>query len=174
VVQLLKELLEDVFRSDYTNFKSYLISRFDNINEYDAEDIIQQTVLKLLYKGNDALSIQNMTSYIYKSLRNGALDHLKKRNRELLGDDYLDKETLTIEDELLVKELKVALKEAINSLDDKSKFVFIETEIKGRSYKELSLETGVKLGTLLSRKSRALKKLENILTDYVKGTNKND
>jgi len=174
VVQLLKEILEDVFRSDYTNFKSYLVSRFDNINEYDAEDIIQQTVLKLLYKGNDALSIQNMTSYIYKSLRNGALDHLKKRNREVLGDDYLDKETLTIEDELLIKELKVALKEAINSLDDKSKFVFIETEIKGRSYKELSLETGVKLGTLLSRKSRALKKLENILTDYVKGINKND
>jgi len=171
---LLKEILEDVFRSDYTNFKSYLVSRFDNINEYDAEDIIQQTVLKLLYKGNDALSIQNMTSYIYKSLRNGALDHLKKRNREVLGDDYLDKETLTIEDELLIKELKVALKEAINSLDDKSKFVFIETEIKGRSYKELSLETGVKLGTLLSRKSRALKKLENILTDYVKGINKND
>lgn len=171
---MLKEILEDVFRSDYTNFKSYLVSRFDNINEYDAEDIIQQTVLKLLYKGNDALSIQNMTSYIYKSLRNGALDHLKKRNREVLGDDYLDKETLTIEDELLIKELKVALKEAINSLDDKSKFVFIETEIKGRSYKELSLETGVKLGTLLSRKSRALKKLENILTDYVKGINKND
>lgn len=173
-MQLLKNIIEDVFTNDYTNFKAYLISRFDNINEYDAEDIIQHTVLKLLYKGDDALSIQNMTSYIYKSIRNGAYDLLKKRNREILGDDYLDGETLTIEDELLIKELKTVLKNAIQSLDEKSRFIFVETELKGKSYKELSTETGIKLGTLLSRKSRALKKLENILTNYVKGEKENE
>ncbi|MEX1377828.1 MAG: sigma-70 family RNA polymerase sigma factor [Eubacteriales bacterium] len=171
---MLREIIEDVFRNDYTNFKSYLISRYSHINEYDADDIIQQTVLKLLYKGNDALSIQNMTSYIYKSIRNGALDLIKKRNKEILGDDYLDGHTLTIEDELLIKELKLVLKEAITSLDEKSEFIFVETELKGKSYKQLSAETGEKLGTLLSRKSRAMKKLETILTDYIKGEQKND
>ena len=171
---MLKNIIEDVFRNDYTNFKAYLVSRFDHINEYDAEDIIQQAVLKLLYKGNDALSIQNMTSYIYKSIRNGAYDLLKKRNREILGDEYLDQETLTIEDELLIKELKTVMKDAIYALDEKSRFIFVETELKGKSYKELSKETGVKLGTLLSRKSRALKKMEKILTEYVKGVIDND
>lgn len=171
---MLKNIIEDVFRNDYTNFKAYLVSRFDHINEYDAEDIIQQAVLKLLYKGNDALSIQNMTSYIYKSIRNGAYDLLKKRNREILGDEYLDQETLTIEDELLIKELKTVMKDAIYALDEKSRFIFVETELKGKSYKELSKETGVKLGTLLSRKSRALKKLEIILTEYAKGVIDND
>ena len=171
---MLKQIIEDVFTNDYTNFKSYLMSRFDHINEYDAEDIIQQTVLKLLYRGNDALSIQNMTSYVYKSIRNGAYDLLKKRSKEVLGDDYLDAETLTIEEELLIKELKAVLKKAILSLDDKSRFVFMETELKEKSYKRLSLETGIKIGTLLSRKSRALKKLEKILTEYVKGATKND
>ncbi|MBN2879528.1 MAG: sigma-70 family RNA polymerase sigma factor [Clostridia bacterium] len=166
---MLKEIIEDVFRNDYKNFKSYLVSRFDHINEYDAEDIIQQTVVKLLYKGNDALSIQNMTSYIYKSIRNGAYDLLKKRNREILGDELPDGETLTAEDELLIKELKNVLKEAIDKLDEKSRFIFIETELKGKSYKTVSVETGIKLGTLLSRKSRAMKKLEQILKDYVKG-----
>ena len=171
---LLKEIIEDVFRNDYTNFKSYLVSRYSHINEYDAEDIIQQTVVKLLYKGNDALSIQNMTAYIYRSIRNGALDLIKKRKKEVLGDDYLDGNTLTIEDEILIKELKLVLKDAITSLDENSKFIFVETELKGKSYKELSMETGEKLGTLLSRKSRALKKLEKILTEYIKGENKND
>jgi len=166
---MLKEIIEDVFRNDYKNFKSYLVSRFDHINEYDAEDIIQQTVVKLLYKGNDALSIQNMTSYIYKSIRNGAYDLLKRRNREILGDELPEGETLTAEDEVLIKELKTVLKEAIAKLDEKSRFIFVETELKGKSYKTVSEETGIKLGTLLSRKSRAIKKLEQILKDYVKG-----
>lgn len=164
---MLKGIIESAFRDDYTNFKSYLVSRFDYINEYDAEDIIQQTVLKLLYKGNDALSIQNMTSYIYKSIRNGAYDLLKKRSREILGDEYPEAQTLSTEDELLIKELKLVLKEAILSLDEKSRFVFIETELKGKSYKQLAEETGEKMGTLLSRKSRSLKKLEKIITDYL-------
>lgn len=171
---MLKQILEDVITNDYTHFKAYLVSRFNQINEYDAEDIIQQTVLKLLYKGNDALSIQNMTSYMYKSIRNGALDHIKKRKREVLSDEYIEVETSTVEDEILIAELKMVLKSAIDSLDEKSKYVFVETELKGKSYRELSAETGEKLGTLLSRKSRALKKLEKILTEYIKGENKND
>ena len=164
---MLKNIIETAFTNDYANFKSYLVSRFSHINEYDAEDIIQQTVLKLLYKGNDALSIQNMTSYMYTSIRNGAYDLLKKRNREILGDDYHEPETISTEDELLIKELKIILKNAILSLEDKSRFVFIETELKGKSYKQLSQETGEKLGTLLSRKSRAIKKLEKIIIHYM-------
>ena len=67
----------------------------------------------------------------------------------------------------MIKELKIILKNAILSLDDKSRFVFIETELKGKSYKQLSQETGEKLGTLLSRKSRAIKKLEKIIIHYM-------
>ena len=164
---MLKGIIENAFQNDYANFKHYLVSRFDHINEYDAEDIIQQTVLKLLYKGNDALSIQNMTSYIYKSIRNGAYDLLKKRNKEVLGDEYPEIPTLGTEDELLLKELKEILKQAILSLDEKSRFVFVETELKEKSYKQLAEETGEKIGTLLSRKSRAAKKLEKIIRNYL-------
>jgi DNA-directed RNA polymerase specialized sigma24 family protein len=45
--------------------------------------------------------------------------------------------------------------------------VFVETEIKGRSYDELTRETGERLGTLLSRKSRASKKLKETIRGYM-------
>ena len=61
----------------------------------------------------------------------------------------------------------MALQAALYKLDDKSRHVFMETEIKRRSYQELSEETGEPIGTLLSRKSRATRKLRILLKDYV-------
>lgn len=56
---------------------------------------------------------------------------------------------------------------AIGRLDEKQRYVFVETELKGRSYDELARETGEKLGTLLSRKSRAASKLKSMIHEYM-------
>lgn len=164
---MIKQIFEDLFENDYKNFKGYLRSRFNTLSEYDAEDIIQQTVLKLLYKGDDVLSINNLTSYMYTSLRNGAIDHMRKRKYEVMDIENVEAKTRSLEEEILSLELKRIIKEAIDLLDKKSKFIFVETEIKGRSYKEIMAQTNEKLGTLLARKSRAMKKLQNILKEYV-------
>ncbi len=161
-----KSLVGEIFEQEYMGFKRYLKARFNQLNEYDAEDIIQETVYKILYRGNDALSIQNMTSYMYTSLRNGAIDHLKKSKREVPEDVMPEGSTQTAEDEVLKTEVKKMLKQAIDSLDEKSRYVYVETEIKGRSYSDLAEETGEKLGTLLSRKSRAAKKIKTIMQQY--------
>jgi len=52
-------------------------------------------------------------------------------------------------------------------MDEKSKQIFVQTEIMGISYKDISQKTGEKIGTLLSRKSRAAKKIQKYLNDYV-------
>jgi RNA polymerase sigma factor (sigma-70 family) len=172
---IMKTVVEEVFESEFNNFKGYLISRFNQLNEYDAEDIISQTVLKLLTKGDDMLGINNVTSYVYSSLKNGAIDHMKKRRFEVYNSEYEQVEKTTIESEVLRRELKQIIKNAIEALDEKSKYIFIETEIKGRSYKAISKQTGEKLGSLLSRKSRAMKKLQILLSDYIdKEEKKND
>lgn len=165
------EVLKEVLENEYTKFKNYLSKKFNMINEYDAEDIIQQTVLKLLIKRNDALSINNISAYMYTSIKNGAIDHLRKRKYEVLSidDDIETVDTKTVETQVLLSELKMVLKEAIEDLDEKYRYVFVETEIKGRSYKSLSGESGTKIGTLLSRKSRAVEKLKSILQIYLKG-----
>lgn len=110
---------------------------------------------------------------MYTSLRNGAIDYMKKRQHEFLSDEYIEVETSTLEDVVLNTELKKIIKKAIDSLDKKSKYVFVQTEIMGRSYKDLVKETGKKLGTLLSRKSRATKKLAIILKEYLYKEEKN-
>lgn len=163
---MFKQVLETYFDDNYLNLKYYLRSRFNQLNEYDAEDIIQQTVMRLLYKGEDLMAITNLPSYVYTSLQNGAKDYFKKNNRIVLKGEDIDDRTVTTEEEVLSNELMQDIKEAIDALDDKSKYIFVETEIKGRSYESIMAETGEKLGTLLSRKNRAKKKLQQMLKQH--------
>lgn len=127
---------------------------------------MQQTALKLLRR-DDLAGIRNLTSYVFTMLENGAKDLFKKKGRETVGVESEDGGG-SLEEEVLKEELKQVILHAIERLDEKQKYVFVQTEIKGRSYDELVRETGEKLGTLLSRKSRAAKKLKAMIQVYLK------
>jgi len=160
--------LADIFAGSFGKFKNYIRGSFSSLNEYDAEDIVQQTAMNLLGH-SESDSITSLTSYIYAALRNGALNMVRKRQRERLDDRVESQEREgSAEDAALREELKRHLAVAMEMLDEKSRFVFVETEINGKSYKELSEQTGEPIGTLLSRKSRAMKKLNIILDEYEK------
>lgn len=167
------QLIGDYFEENYTSFKGYLRYRFNTLNDYDIEDIISQTIIKLLGKGDDLVNIGNLSAYVYTSLSNGAIDYFKKYDRVELHEDHSEhfqQTVASIEEEVLLKELKQVIKKALFSLDPKSRYVFIETQLKGRPYESLVKETGEKLGSLLSRKSRAKKKLQKALENYLNET----
>jgi RNA polymerase sigma factor (sigma-70 family) len=146
---------------------SYLKRRFFSLNDYDAEDLIQQTALRLLYRGENIAGIKNLTSYVFAALENGAKDHFRKRKKDTLTPDDASEGGGDAEGTVLAGEMKSVIMAAIDKLDEKQRYVFVETEIKGRSYDELVRETGEKLGTLLSRKSRAAKKLKEMIRGYM-------
>ena len=154
----------EILAGNFTKFKSYLKSSFSQLNDYDAEDVIQQTALRLL--GRDESDIAYASAYIYACLRNVALGLLRKRQRELPEQDIENGSGGSAEDAMLREDLKQQVKDALSMLDEKSRFVFVQTELLGKSYKELSAQTGEPVGTLLSRKSRAVKKLMDLLDDY--------
>lgn len=160
--------LAEVFADGFGKFKNYLKDRFSYLSEVDAEDIVQQTALSLLGRNDEEDSIEYLSSYIYASLRNGARNMFRKRRREVLKDDIQSGLESSAEDALMGKELKEQVDRALSMLDEKSRFVFEQTEFEGKTYKELSQLTGEPVGTLLSRKSRAAKKLMIILDEYRK------
>ena len=69
---------------------------------------------------------------------------------------------------LLLDELDLALAE----LPDEQREVFVAHEIEGRSFKELSAESGVSVNTLLSRKRYAVlhlrERLQSIYDEFTK------
>lgn len=156
----------DMLIGSINKFKGYLRNAFSQLNEFDVEDVISQTALNLLVRGTDEVS--NASAYVYAALQNCALNLIKKSRRELPNekDAFLYDNAADIN--LLREDLKQQLKTAIFSLDQKSRFVFVQTELYGKSYRQLSEETGEPIGTLLSRKSRAARRLSVLLDDYYK------
>jgi len=139
-------------------------------NEADAEDLLQEVFYKLVEANRLLMPIEHVTGWLFRVTRNRITDLLRKKKpdsfREAAVEDE-DGELLQIEDLLpspdagpealyvrngLLDELELALDE----LPDEQREVFVAHELEGRSFKELSAESGVNVNTLLSRKRYAV------------------
>jgi RNA polymerase sigma factor (sigma-70 family) len=152
----------------------------------DAEDIVQEVFYELVEANRLLIPIEHVTGWLFRVARNRITDLFRKKRPEAFSDAAVegeDGDLLRIEDLLpspdagpeglyfrnvLLDELEFALDE----LPVEQREVFIAHEIDGRSFKELSAETGVSVNTLLSRKRYAVlhlrERLQNIHDEFTK------
>jgi RNA polymerase sigma factor (sigma-70 family) len=155
----------------------YVRRHFDEAGGEDAEDIIQDVMLGIFDRADITAPIENLSAYIYRALYNRIVDRYRraKQRRTESIDSYRDGEGVhTLSDmlwderynaytELEKKELWKVLFDAVDGLKPRQKAVFVATEFEGRTFRELSSLWGVPLGTLLSQKHRAVKKIRSAL-----------
>jgi len=146
--------------------------------ERDGEDIVQDVALNLFSRADVLMPIETLSAYVYQSLRNRVIDYLRRRRDVVSLDESIDEngessliqelsETLSDgEKEVTRDELRKSIVSAINQLPGEQKAVVIETELNGRSFRDLSREWGIPIGTLLARKSRALAKIRESLREF--------
>jgi RNA polymerase sigma factor (sigma-70 family) len=182
--ELQRKSLDRFFRNEYHKLVSFVRKNLDErFYEASPEDIIQDVALGLINKLDLDVQIGNLTGYIYRSVRNKIIDYQKKKQRNVSIESFTDTKNEnyllnTVTDETLTEEKDYAniepelLQQAIAQLRPDEQAVIIATEFEERSYEELSMEWDVPMGTLLSRKHRALSKLHKILLNNQ--TNKNE
>ncbi|MEJ2100928.1 MAG: sigma-70 family RNA polymerase sigma factor [Desulfobacterales bacterium] len=170
--------LVEFFRSEYDRLVGYVRRMIDDAAERDGEDIVQDVMLNAFNLADLNAPIENVSAYLYQSVRNRVVDYLRKRKsgtvslEELvleesdlkLGDLLYDADNNPVV-EFERREMLHFLFEAIDALNEEQRVVLIETEFEGRTFKELAKEWGVPVGTLLARKSRALAKIRKIFQD---------
>ena len=152
----------------------------------DVEDILQEVFYELVEANRLLMPIDHVTGWLFRVARNRITDLFRKKKPERFSDAAVedeDGELLPIEDLLpspdagpealyvrnvLLDELELALDE----LPDEQREVFIAHELEGRSFKELSAESGVNMNTLLSRKRYAVlhlrERLQSIHDEFTK------
>ena len=152
----------------------------------DAEDIVQEVFYELVEANRLLMPIEHVTGWLFRVARNRITDLVRKKKAETFSDRAVedeDGEVLQIEDLLpspdagpealyvrgvLLDELELALDE----LPDEQREVFVAHELEGRSFKELSAESGVNVNTLLSRKRYAVlhlrERLQSIYDEFKK------
>ena len=130
----------------------------------DAEDLVQQTFLFAHQKCHQIRSQQSARGWLYTVLRNCFLKDRRRRRPELAEniDVQLDQLGDEIPDALWVDQEQ--LQSAINELPDPFKLVLVMFYYEECSYREIADQLGIAEGTVMSRLSRAKKRLRQRLS----------
>jgi RNA polymerase sigma factor (sigma-70 family) len=183
-----KQKFDKFFRAEYKKLLNYVRK---NIEERffgsTPEDIIQDVALNFLSKLDVDQQIENLAGYIYRSIKNKTIDE----NRQKVfpeSTDNMDENNFStvsyasISDESendFLKESGITneqLYDSMSQLKPDEQAIIMLTEFEGRSFAELSEKWDIPMGTLLSRKHRALAKLYKLLVNIneIKTININD
>ncbi|MBX4209440.1 RNA polymerase sigma factor [Candidatus Parcubacteria bacterium] len=137
----------------------------------DAEDLIQDTFVKVYKHIKTIDSTKNIKSWIYTIATNTAYDFLRKKKREAtveLDDEYETKPdnasyySVSIEDNIEKKDVAAA----IDRLDLLYRGPIILYYKDGFSYEEIADMLSIPINTLKTRLSRAKKQLAALLVNY--------
>jgi len=143
-------------------------------NKFEAEDIVQNVLLKI-WENLDKFNILSAKSWIIKTTHNLCIDELRKRKRSFkneipIDDDfdetYNEKSKSSIDVEISNKILSEQIKMKINLLPENLKSVFVLYEIQGLKYKEISKSLDIPLNSVKVYLLRARKKLQEDLKNY--------
>ena len=146
-------------------------------DEADAEDLLQEVFSALVEANRLLVPIEHVTGWLFQVARNRITDLWRRKRPESFGEAAVedeDGELLRIEDlrpspdpgpEALSfrREVLEELELALDELPDDQREVFVAHELEGRSFAELSAESGVNVNTLLSRKRYAVLRLRERL-----------
>lgn len=167
--------LTDFFRREGRRLASFVRGKIQDSAEFEAEDLVQDVFAALFERADPLAEVENLSAYVWRSLRNRVIDTLRRRRNNVSLDQPLDgEEGLTLADvlesddpdaleELLAEEDLAALAENMELLEPRERELIRRTEFEGRTFRELSEEWNVPIGTLLSRKSRAIRKLADAM-----------
>ena len=155
----------------------YVRSLLRETAEMDAEDVVHDVLVSILER-TDRPAPDYLAAYIYRSLKNRVIDQMRTRKPALSLDSESDGGGKLVEllqdrnpnalEILQTQEGKEELFEALEGLSEMEREVVIAHEFEGVPFKELSEIWNVPQNTLLSHKSRAMKKLQKAFSRFVR------
>ncbi|HEV3305027.1 MAG TPA: sigma-70 family RNA polymerase sigma factor [Candidatus Sulfotelmatobacter sp.] len=176
--------ISEVIAKERSRLRNFIRKRVSG--EADVEDLLQEVFYELVKANRLLMPIDYVTGWLFRVARNRITDLFRKKKAETFSDaatEDEDGELLQIEDLLpspdagpealyarhvLLDELNFALEE----LPAEQREVFVAHELEGRSFKELSKESGVSVNTLLSRKRYAVlhlrQRLQSIHDEFMR------
>jgi RNA polymerase sigma-70 factor (ECF subfamily) len=153
-------------------------------NPTDAEDVLQETFIKVMRSIKNFEGRSNLSTWLYRIAVNESLMLLRKQKPEVAvaEDDFLDNEDgnsypafqildwcCLPEKEFMSNETRTILNQAIHSLPESLKSVFILRDIEGLSIRETSEALDLTETNVKTRLLRARLKLREELTVYFGG-----
>ena len=160
----------EAFRALFERYKDtvYSIALRYGGDAATAQDIAQDTFLKLFSAINSYRGDSNFESWLYRMVVNSCLDQKRKTRRLApLVDEVMSllrTPDISVLDEVLRSETSAQVKAVINGLAPEQRIVVVLRYTQGLSYDEIAEILGCAPGTIASRLNRAHKILERRLS----------
>ncbi len=151
-------------------------------NPADAEDLVQETMLKA-YRAYDTFQEgTNLKAWLYRILTNTYINRYRKAQRRPTETDLGEVEDLYLyrrlgsedtaemsrsaEDQLLEGLVESDIKEAVEALPEHFRLPVLLADLEGFSYKEIAEILDIPIGTVMSRLHRGRKQLQRALWEF--------
>lgn len=156
----------------YRNLMYKVILEVNN-NSWDAEDIIQEVLVKLIDKISTlkGLAPPQRLNYIAVSCKNTAYNYSRnKKNEVFFCDDYdsIPADNPSLDDFLIQQDEYELLASIWPSLDEKTKYLLNGKYILQKSAKELAAELNMPPDNIRMALVRAKRKVRKALADAIK------
>ncbi|WBU88747.1 RNA polymerase sigma factor [Cellulophaga omnivescoria] len=137
------------------------------LNHDDADDVLQNTFIKVFRNINKFKGDSKLFSWIYRIATNESLSFLKTKSK-MLGVTSEELQELLLENlqsDVYFEgdEIQLKLQKAISTLPEKQKLVFNMKYFDELKYEEISDILGTSVGGLKASYHQAAKKIENYL-----------
>jgi RNA polymerase sigma-70 factor, ECF subfamily len=162
----------------------YRTARRMTSNQQEAEDLVQETLLKAFRFASTYQRGTNLRAWLFRILNTSAINRYRKqashpatislpegeefylynRIRDLKGQEL----NAGAEEEVLGQYLDEDVYKALNDLPPNFRMAVVLADIEGLSYKEIAEALDIPIGTVMSRISRARRQLQRSLWQYAK------
>lgn len=137
-------------------------------NREVAEEVVSDVFVRIWQNKSELETIKNLRSYLFISVKNGCLSHLRKSGKEKIIsiDEYSDFHFIPVEgpeNNMIEQETLDQIYNVIEKLPPKCKMAFTLAKINGLKYKEIADVMGVSEKTVNNHLVSAIKKItENL------------
>lgn len=165
-------------------FKSFYITWYSRVKffacEYvlsdeDAENITQDVFVDLYQKKILEDDRINLVAYLFTSVKNKCIDHLRRRLLEQEAKENLQKEfdlSLRMKYDSLdafdvewksEQQIGTLIENALNTLPERCREIFVKSKIEGKKQREIAEELGISIKTVENQITIAYKKMREEL-----------
>lgn len=150
-------------------------------SRHDAEDVAQESFLKI-YRGiKDLAEPATLTTWIYRITTRTCFDHIESMKRRSPGQpgasmgaeeeppDYVDSRARTPEEAALNRELRKCLEKTLANLDPDGRSVIVLRDVEDRSYQEIAEVLAIGLSAVKMRIHRARLAFQRLLDQVCPG-----
>lgn len=179
-------IIRDKSMSDRKDFSHIYVTYYARMKRFareyvvsaeDAENIVQDVFVELWGNWNRMQDSANLFAYLYLAVKNRSIDFLRRRSISLRAGEHITREyrqTLQLNYEALTAfddisspgELERMLDDALATLPERCRQIFVMSKLEGRKQYEIARMLGISVNTVESQMAIAYRKLRAVLKDY--------